>query len=139
MKRGLLIATMLLTTPAYALSTENLSCEMPGVGEAAFITGFDGRYQLFDWWDKTGDTLGTEAVVLADCQGGQILRVTTPESTDRLVNATDALWTAGQAGQLGDVAALTAKLRSIGFTVEAGPLAQDHCACSDEMMRLSGQ
>ena len=123
-----------LAAPAHALTTENRTCEMPGLGLAAFVKGFDSRYVLFDWWDKTGDTLGTQAVVLADCTGGQALRVTTPESSDRLAGATEALWTAGQAGQLGDIAALTDKLRGIGFTAEAQPLPADHCACAADMI-----
>ena len=61
MKTGLLSATLMLATPALALTPQNLTCAMPGVGEAACITGFDGRYALFDWWDKAGDTLGAQA------------------------------------------------------------------------------
>lgn len=140
MKTGLLIATtMMLTAPAHALTPQNLTCEMPGVGLAAFITGFEGRYQLMDWWDKTGDSLGAQAVVYADCQGGQMLRATTRQSSDKLAGATDILWTAGKAGQGGDLAALTKALQGAGFTVESLPLTSGHCACADEMIGLSGQ
>ncbi|NJM83051.1 MAG: hypothetical protein HC844_11640 [Tabrizicola sp.] len=134
MWRGLLLSLTLIAGQARALTPENRTCEMPGVGLAAFVVGFDNRYALFDWWDKTGDTLGTQAVVLADCKGGQVLRATTPESADRLAGATDYLWTAGKAGQLEDVAVLTTKLQGIGFSVETLPLAPGHCACTEEMI-----
>ncbi len=133
------ITAALLTAPAYALSTENLSCEMPGVGQAAFITSFEGRYAMFDWWDQAGDALGDQAVVYADCTDGQMLRATTAESSEKFDEATEVLWTAGKAGQGGDLSALAKALTGAGFTVETMPLTKGHCACTDEMMRLSGQ
>ncbi len=139
MKAKVLVAVMVLTQPAQALTTQNMNCEMPGVGQAAFITGFEGRYALFDWWDITADGLGPKAVVYADCQGGQMLRTTTAESSDKLDAATEILWTEGKAGQGGDFAALTAALTGAGFTVEALPMSEGHCACSDGMIGLSGQ
>ncbi|WP_309666334.1 hypothetical protein [Tabrizicola sp.] len=139
MKLAAIMLTFGIAGSAHALTPQNLTCEMPGLGLAAFITGFDGRYQVFDWWDKTGDTLGMKAVVYADCKGGQSLRATTDQSSDTLDAATDILWTAGRAGQSGDLAALTAALQDAGFAVDTQPLATDHCACTDEMIGLSGQ
>ena len=134
MKTGVLSVVLTLATPALALTPQNLTCEMPGVGKAAFITGFDGRYALFDWWDQAGDTLGMKVVVYADCQGGQMIRATTMESSDKLDGATDILWTAGKAGQGGDLAALATALGAAGFTAETVPLTTGHCACADEMI-----
>ena len=132
----LMLATLFCLTAgtASALTPENRTCEMPGVGQAAFVTGFDGRYALFDWWDKTGDSLGTQAVVYADCQGSTALRATTAESSDKLQAATEILWTAGKAGQGADLDRLAAQLEGAGFTVERQSLPADHCACTDEMI-----
>jgi hypothetical protein len=124
---------------ADALTTQNLTCEMPGVGQAALITGFEGHYQLFEWWDKPADSLGMQVVALADCEKGQVLRASTLEQSDALMAAWDILWTAGRAGQAGDFAGLTGALTAAGFTVDALPLATGHCACTDEMIGLSGQ
>ncbi|TAG28335.1 MAG: hypothetical protein EAZ40_03690 [Rhodobacterales bacterium] len=129
------LAAMLLTAgAAQALTPENRSCEMPGVGLAAFVQGFDSRYALFDWWDKSGDELGNQAVIYADCQGGKLLRSSTLASSDALAGATEILWTAGHAGQGGDLAALTKSLEAAGFTVDQQDLPQGHCACADAMI-----
>jgi hypothetical protein len=128
------MAVSVLAAPAHALTPENRTCEMPGVGQAAFVTGFDNRYALFDWWDKTGDSLGDHAVIYADCQGAEMLRATTTESSDKYGAATEILWTAGKAGQGGDLDALAKALEGAGFAVARQSLAADHCACAPEMI-----
>ena len=127
-----------LAAPVHALTPKNLTCEMPGLGQAALITGFEGRYQLFEWWDKVDDTLGMKVLVLADCADQRMLRVSTLQQSDALMAAWDVLWTAGRAGQAGDFAALSKALETGGFTVEPLALTPDHCACTDEMIGLSG-
>ena len=127
-----------LAAPAHALTTRNLTCEMPGVGQAALITGFEERFQLFEWWDKTGDTLGMKVIVLADCADQRMLRASTLQQSDALMAAWDVLWTAGRAGQAGDFAVLSMALEADGFTVETLALAPDHCTCTDEMIGQSG-
>jgi hypothetical protein len=139
MRVAALSFAVMVAGSADALTTQNLSCEMPGVGQAAFVTGFEGRYQLYEWWDKDGEGLGMKVIALADCQKSLTLRASTLEQSDALVAAWDILWTAGRAGQAGDFAGLTAALTGAGFTVDALPLATGHCACTDEMIGLSGQ
>lgn len=134
MLRGLVLCLSAGAGAAHALTPENRSCEMPDVGLAAFVTGFDTRYALFDWWDKTGDTLGDQAVVYADCQGGRMLRASTAGPSDKLDEATGILWTAGRAGQGGDLDALKAALEGAGFTVADQALPDGHCACAAEMI-----
>ena len=124
---------------AQALTTRNLACEMPGAGQAAFITGFEGRYQLFEWWDKPADSLGMKVISLADCEKNLLLRASTLGQSDALNNAWDILWTAGRAGQAGDFVGLSSALTGAGFTVDILPMADGHCACTDEMIGLSGQ
>jgi hypothetical protein len=134
MLRALVFCLSLSAGAALALTPENRTCEMPNVGMAAFITGFDNRYALFDWWDKADDTLGDQAVVYADCDGGQMLRASTLESSDKLAEAQEILWTAGKAGQGGDLAALKRALEGAGFTVEEQALIAGHCACAADMI-----
>jgi hypothetical protein len=134
MLRALVLCLSVTAGTAHALTPENRTCEMPDVGLAAFITGFDNRYALFDWWDKMGDTLGDQAVVYIDCQGGQMLRASTMESSDKLAAAHEILWTAGKAGQGGDLGALKAALEGAGFTVEDQLLLAGHCACAADMI-----
>lgn len=123
---------IVLTTPALALTTPNLSCESADGGKAAFIRPYDEAFALYDYWDMEGETLGTHSINFADCTAGRLVRVVPADDAGRDAAVTVLFDTAEAGGR--DLDQMAKALGDQGLTAELADVPDGLCVCTADML-----
>ncbi|HQY45050.1 MAG TPA: hypothetical protein PK450_12825 [Paracoccaceae bacterium] len=124
--------SVVLTTPAFALTTPNLTCESADGGKAAFIRPYDEAFALYDYWDMEGEALGAHSINFADCTAGRLVRVVPADDAGRDAAVTILFDTAEAGGR--DLDQMAKALGDQGLTAELADVPGGLCVCTADML-----